>query len=44
MEINFLAEGRYLRPKGGTKALYAEALGYSKTLDEYNNGLLCDGT
>jgi hypothetical protein len=33
--------GGYLRPKGGTKDDYYDALDLAETLDEYNNGLLC---
>jgi hypothetical protein len=41
--IGFDGTGDYLQPKGKDKSLYQYAISLSKTLDNYNNGLLCDG-
>jgi hypothetical protein len=39
--IGFDGTGDYLRPGGQDKSLYNYAIDLSKTLDTYNNGLLC---
>jgi hypothetical protein len=39
VDIGFDATGKYLRPKN---AEYQQALDLAYTLDQYNNGLLCN--
>ena len=44
VSLNFDGAGDYLRPKSKDKDIYSYALDLSGTLNEYNNGNLCNGS